>query len=140
MKFDFRSTKGAALLGAVSGLLLGGLAIYRLEAVPPEINKYPTVAEILRPNVAWPTYVTLLKDQRVLVKKKGLLRGFVVINAGVTLKAIDLTKDGKVVVLFTDHTLDIPLEDTDLFERSITEPGFKRAMEPHKLEKQEEAN
>uniref|UniRef100_UPI00404A9C99 hypothetical protein n=1 Tax=Cephaloticoccus sp. TaxID=1985742 RepID=UPI00404A9C99 len=83
--------------------------------------------------------MTLLKEQRILVKKKGILFGRVVINAGVTLKAIDLKPDGSVVVLFTDHTLDIPLEDTDLFERSITEPAFKRAMEP-KPPKQEEPN
>jgi len=140
MKFDFWSLKSAALMGSVSGLLLGSVAMYRLHADPPEIDKYPTVAEILRPNVAWPTYVTLLKDQRVLVKKKGIPVGRVVINAGVTLKAIDLTKDGSVVVLFTDHTLDIPLEDTDLFERSITGPAFQRAMEPYKLGKLEEAN
>ena len=45
-----------------------------------------------------------------------------------------------VVTLVAGCTLDIPLEDTDLFERSITGPAFKRAMAPHKPEKQEEAN
>ena len=90
----------------------------------------PTAAELVRPNIAWPTHVTITKDKKVWVRKKGILKGFVVINAGVTLKALDLKEDGSVVVLFTDLTLDIPLEDTDLFERSITEAAFKRAMEP----------
>ncbi len=128
------------MLGAVSGLLIGVVAMYPLVVDPPESDFKPTAAELVRPNIEWPTHVTLTKDQKVWVRKKGLLKGFVVINAGVTLKALELNEDGKVVVLFTDRTLDIPLEDTDLFERSITEPAFKRAMEPYKLGKQEEAN
>jgi hypothetical protein len=72
----------------------------------------------------------------VWVRKKGLLKGFVVINAGVTLKALELNEDGKVVVLFGDLSLEVPMKDTDLFARSLSPSSFDWAIIPEAPAKQ----
>lgn len=87
-------TKRELIVGLSLGVLLGITQLLNLQRTPEPIEQFPPLAELISDRIAWPTGVMLKTPRIVLIRDSGLLLGHARINAGVPLRALELSKDG----------------------------------------------
>lgn len=105
-----------AMICLLGGAVVGPVAIELSDSYAGvKANADPTFAELVRGNMAFPFWVTLKQDCPVII----VGRGFTTINAGVSVKVTDLTKDGMLKVEFADETVTLPMEQTNVMDLAL---------------------
>lgn len=116
--------------------VLGSIAVAvliscHLNTAPPKMQGMPSMAELISDRVAWPCGLMLTKDTRVLIVDGTTNTGFVVINAGVIVKATGLTADGKVRIEWSGQKFTVPMEDTSIIELLVVPESIRKLDERH---------